>query len=114
MPRHNNLNLHLCRTLHDSVEVVHFEPKKYAIAIRPVGAIGNRPVMMLNFEAMQLQDQRSILHQLFILLAAVRATATEQALIPAAAGFDIGDTDERLRAHGSKFIELYSGNPIFL
>jgi hypothetical protein len=52
----------------------------------------------------QLQNQRAILHQLLIGAAAVSSAATEQALIPAAAGFDIGDTDKRLSAHSCNSI----------
>jgi hypothetical protein len=58
--------------------------------------------MVLGFKAMQLKHEAAILHQLLILLAAVSPAAAQKALIPAAAGFDIRDTNERLRAHGSK------------
>jgi hypothetical protein len=57
--------------------------------------------MMFDVKAVQLQDEPTILHELLIMRAAVSSAAGEQALIPAAAGFDVGDTNERLGAHGS-------------
>lgn len=99
MARHHNLNFHLSSALHDRVEVIHFKPKEHSVPIRLVGRIGNRPMMMLDFKAVQLQDKRSIFHELLILLAAVSTAATEQALVPAAAGFDIGNANKGLRAH---------------
>jgi hypothetical protein len=54
---------------------------------------------MFDVETVQLQDEAAILHELLILPAAVCTAATQQALIPPAAGFDIRDTDERLGTH---------------
>jgi len=62
--------------------------------------------MMLHVEAVQLQDQRPVLHQLLIVAAAVSPAAAEQALIPPAAGFDIRDADERLGPHGGTLTEF--------
>jgi hypothetical protein len=44
----------------------------------------------------------------------MRTPATQQALVPAATGFDIGNANEWLWTHASKLSKkLYSGNPIF-
>ena len=109
MARKNNLDPHFDGTLHYLVKILHLEPEQHTIAVGPIRAIGDGAVMVLDFKAVQLQDERAILHQLLILLAAVGAAATEQALIPAAAGFDIRDADERLGAHGCKTTKTRAG-----
>jgi hypothetical protein len=101
MAGQNNLNLHLDDALHDCVKIFHLEPKQHTIAVGFVSAIADGAVMVLDLKAVQLQDELAILHQLLILPAAMSPAATEQALIPAAAGFNIGDTDEWLGVHGS-------------
>ena len=97
----HDLDAHFGGALHQLVEVIHLEPEKDAIPVRAVGAIADGAVVVLDFKAVQLQDEGAVLDQLFIVRAAMRAAETEQALIPAAAGFDIGDTDEGLAMHGS-------------
>ena len=101
MAGQDELDAHFGGTLHYRVEVLHLEPEQHTIAVGSVGAIGDGAVMMLDFETVQLQDELAILHQLLILLAAVSPAAADQPLVPLAAGFDIGDTDERLGEHGS-------------
>ena len=56
-------------------------------------------VMVLDIEAVQLQHERSVAEQAFVLVAAVPALAPEQLLIPAAARRNVGDRDQRLRVH---------------
>jgi hypothetical protein len=102
-PKH--LDTHFGGALHDRVEIIHFEPKQQPIAVGPVGAIADGTVMVLGFKAVQLQNEGAVLYQLLIFCAAVSAAAAQQMLIPAAAGFDVGHTDERLRAHGCKSIK---------
>ena len=101
MARQHHLDSHFARALHHRIEIIHLEPQQHAIAVGFVGTIADRPVMMFHFKAMQLQDEPPVLHQLLILLAAVRTAATQQALIPPAAGCNIRDANERLGAHGS-------------
>jgi hypothetical protein len=101
----NNLDLHFGGALHHGVEIFHLKPEQHTISVGLVGAIGDGAMMMLDFKAVQLQDERAIFHELLILLAAMGAAATQQALVPAAAGFDIGDADERLGAHVCKTIK---------
>jgi hypothetical protein len=102
MAGQNYLDIHIGGALHDRIKIFHLEPEHHPIAIGSVGAIANGTVMMLNVEAMQLQDEPAILHQLLILPATVNSPATQQVLIPAAAGFNICRTDKRLGVHGSK------------
>ena len=101
MTGQHDLYAHLGSALHCRVEVIHLEPEQHTISVGSVGAIADGAVMMLDFKAVQLQDELAILHQLLILPAAVNAATAQQALIPPAAGFDIRDADERLGAHGS-------------
>gem|GEM_PF-4812521 len=98
----NNLDTHFGGTLHDSIKIFYLEPEQYTIAIGFVVTIANRAMMVLHFKAVQLENKLSIFRQLLILLAAVAAATIEKALIPAAAGFDIRDTNQRLRTHGYK------------
>jgi hypothetical protein len=102
MAGQNNLDAHFGSPLHDRVEVFHLEPEQHTIAVGLVGGIADRTVMMLDFKAVQLQDERAILHQLLVLLATVGPAAAQQALIPAAAGFYIRNANKRLGVHGTK------------
>ena len=109
MAGQHNLGAHFGGALDDRVEVIHLEPEQHTIAVRPVGAIADGAVMVFDFKAVQLEDERAILHQLLIVLAAVSPAAAQQALIPAAAGFDIRHTDQRLGAHGSYRAPFFAG-----
>lgn len=112
MARPSHLDLHLGGALHDGVKVFHLKPEQHAVAIRFVRAIADWAVVVLGFKAVQLQNELAILHQLLIVAAAMSATKTQQALIPAAAGFDIRDADERLGTHGSKTTRRRPGEQI--
>ena len=100
MAGQHDLDAHFAGALHYRIEVLQLEPEQHTITVGFVGSISDGAVMMLDFKAVQLQDDRAIPDQLLILPAAVSPAAAQQALIPAAAGFDICDTDERLGAHG--------------
>src|SRR6185437_4587198 len=102
---HYDFNLHFLGALHHRVEVVDLEPEQHAVAIGPVTWIANAAVMVLHFEAVQLQNEGAILDQLLVLLSAVGSAATQQALIPAAARFDIRDADKWLRSHRGSVTE---------
>jgi hypothetical protein len=97
--RHDDLGLHLGRAQHGRVEIIGLEPEQDAVAIRLVIGIANRPVMVFDVEAVQLQDQHAMRGQSLIFMAAMRAIAAKQALIPPAAGLDIGNGNEGLGAH---------------
>jgi hypothetical protein len=102
MAGQNDLDAHFGSALHYRVEIIHLEPEQHTIAVRLVGAIGDGAVMMFDFKAVQLQDNLTARarEELLVLRTAVAAGGSEQALIPAAAAFDVRDTDERLGAHG--------------
>jgi hypothetical protein len=51
---------------------------------------------------MQLQNEPAVLHQLLILLTSMSTATTQQTLIPSAAGFNIGHTNQRLGKHALK------------
>lgn len=100
MARQYDLDTHFGSALHYRVEVFHLEPEEHTIAVGFIVAIADVAMMMLDFKAVQLQDELAILHQLLILRAAVNSAAAQQALIPLTAGFNIGGANERLGAHG--------------
>ena len=84
---------------HRGIEVVDLEPEEHAVAVRLIVAVTDWPVMMFNLEMVELENQGAVRNEPFVVRAAVRALTTEQALIPPAAGFDVGDGDERLWTH---------------
>jgi len=54
---------------------------------------------VLDFEAVQLKHKLPVRDQLFVTGASMIAPAAQQALIPSAACFHIGNGDQRLRTH---------------
>jgi hypothetical protein len=76
------------------------EPQQQAVAVRLVVRMADGPVVMLHVEPMQLKNKNIVPDQPFVFVSAVRAFAAEKALIPPAAGFDIGHGNEGLWAHG--------------
>ena len=97
---HNYLDSHFIGALDDGVEVVDLEPEEDAIAVGFVTAVGDGAVVVVGVEAVELEDEVVVETETLILSAAVVGAKAEEVLIPAAAGFDIRDNDERLRAHG--------------
>src|SRR6185437_10760560 len=61
---HYDFDLHFLGALHHRVEVVDLEPEQHAIAVGPVTWIADAAVMVLHFEAVQLQNEGAILDQL--------------------------------------------------
>jgi len=51
MARHYNLNAHFRGALYDLFEILDLKPKQYAIAVRPVIPIPDRPMVVFHFEA---------------------------------------------------------------
>jgi hypothetical protein len=95
----HDLDAHFGRAPHYGIEVIDLEPEKHTIAVRFVSAIPDGTVMMFDFKTVQLQHDLTAVEELFVLRAAMAAGDAEQALIPAAAAFDIRHTDERLGSH---------------
>ena len=57
--RHNSVNAHSNSSLNHSLEVVHLKPQQYAMSIWQVVAVATRTVVVVYFEAVQLQNQLS-------------------------------------------------------
>lgn len=104
MLREHDLNSHLRGSLHDFVEVIDLKPQQHAVAVGLMVWVADWPVMVMHVKAVQLKDELSAVDQLLVGRSAVIAAASEQTLIPPAAGFDIGDGDERLGTHGGCII----------
>jgi|SRR5438874_9060128 len=62
-------------------------------------SITNGSVVMLYIKTMKLQYELAFPKQSFVLASAVITPATQQALVPLAAGLDVCDGDEGLRSH---------------
>ena len=101
MARRDDLGLQFIAAPHRRVEIVDFEPEQNAVAVGLVVGIANSAVMMLDFEIMQPQDKPVAANQPLVFLAAVRALAAKQSLIPAARRLDVGNADERLWSHAA-------------
>jgi hypothetical protein len=87
----DDLNFHLLGAGHGGIEVVEFEPEEHAIR--------RSAVMVLDVPLVQLEDQCATRNQSLIFRRAVRALATEEALVPSAASFDITHANEGLWSH---------------
>ena len=81
------------------LDLLGHEPQDNAI---PVGLFlrTTKVRMFMNVPVVQLQDQRPIGHELFVLGTTMGTDESEGALKPNAGLLHIGDTDERLREHG--------------
>jgi len=97
---HDDFHVHFAGALQDRVKVVDLEPQQHTVSVGLVLAIADGAVMVVDHEAVQLHNELAIPEELLIRGTAVTALATEEALIPAAAGFHIRDGNERLGAHG--------------
>src|SRR5688500_11903541 len=62
--------------------------------------------MMLDLEAVQLQDQRSVRDHALVLEAAVAAFRAQAVTVPPAAGLHVGYGDQRLRTRGAHVAAL--------
>jgi hypothetical protein len=51
MPRDYDIRVKFRGPCQGAIEVVRFKPKQQAIPVRLVGSVANRPVMMLDIEA---------------------------------------------------------------
>ena len=101
MARKDCLSLQLKGTRVSGVEIIHFEPQQRPVSRRNIG-IANGAVMIVPVPAMQLKNEASLRNEPLIIRAAVRALTAQQMLIPAAAGLDVTDANERLGTHGQR------------
>lgn len=77
MFRHHDFYAHFIRALHHGVKVIHLEPQQHAISVRLVIAVTDWPVMVLHSEFVQLENELSIGHQLFVFGASVIAPTAQ-------------------------------------
>jgi len=96
--RENNFGAEFLGSGGGGIEIFHFEPQQHAVAMGEVG-ISYGPVMILDFPTMQLQEQFTIVDQLFVMITTVAAAASQQFLVPAAAGFNVFYADQGLYMH---------------
>src|SRR5262245_42635510 len=89
--RREDFSAHRLGPCDGGVDVVNLEPQQQAVARRHVAGITNGFVMMFHFPAMQLHYQLARMDEAFVVRPTVGALATEQALIPPAAGLDISN-----------------------
>src|SRR5262245_15637128 len=89
--RNDDLSAHRRGPCDSGVEVVYLEPEKQAVSRRHVIRVANATVVIFYLPAVKLQDQLPGMNKTLVIWPAVIATATEQPLIPPAAGLDISD-----------------------
>src|SRR5262245_1867749 len=99
MPRQDDVGVQLGGASDRRVNVVDLEPQEHAVAVGPVIRVADRPVVVCDLEAVQLEDQHAVRDQALVLAAAVRALTAEEALVPPTAHFDIGHRDKGLGTH---------------
>ena len=100
-----DLGVKSTRALDRRVEVIDLEPQKDTVAIRRVLGIAHVWILV-SVPVMQLKDQLTAAEQSLVFAPTVSALAIQQPPIPPAARFDVGDRNERLRAHTSHWDEL--------
>ena len=102
MARLETLRVQLYGARHGRLEVVELElePEQHAIPVRFEIGISERPVLVHHIPAVQLKNQPAVPNEPFVLAPAVIALAAKEALIPAAARFDIVHANQRLQLHG--------------
>lgn len=103
MARLDLIGSHLTGALDGGVEVVDLEPQQDAVSVGPVIRITDRPVMVMDLEAVELKHQHTIADQPLVLGSAMCAPAAQEALIPLAARLDVGHGNERLGTRRGSF-----------
>ena len=81
------------------VEVLDLEPQQHPVAADQRG-VADRPVVVVDLEVVQLEDEPVAVDQTLVLLPAVVAATAQETLVPAAAGLDVDDGEQGLWAHG--------------
>jgi hypothetical protein len=95
----DDLDAELTSSLDGGIEVVDLEPQQHAIAVRPEVGIADGAVVVLDVPVVELEDERAVRDETFVLGSTVSALAIEEHLVPAAARFDIAHRDEWLWSH---------------
>ena len=97
----DHLGAELTGAFDGRVEVIHLEPQEHAVAVRAGVGVADGAVVVLYVPSVQLEHELLMGDQPLVLRSPVRALAVEQPLVPATAGLDVPDGDERLRSHGA-------------
>ncbi len=94
----DDLDSHPVGASHGGLEIGNLEPKQHSV---PVGLlrITDGAMVVLDLPLVELENQPAADHETLVIRPAVGALTTEQALIPAAARFNVIGTDERLWMH---------------
>ncbi len=100
MARQNDLDLHILSAGNRRIEIINLKPQKDAVAVGLGLRVAYGAVVMLHVPAMELQDEPAVArHKPLVFRAPVRAPAAKQPLIPATAGLNVMDTNQRLWTH---------------
>jgi hypothetical protein len=75
VPRQNDFRAHFLSARNRRIKILHLKPQQDAVAMRQF-RISNRPMMMLDFPAVQLQQQLAVRNQLLVMTPAVTALAS--------------------------------------
>lgn len=75
------------------VEVVEFEPEEDAVAVGFGAGVADGAMVVLDGPGVELEDESAVVDEALVFGAAVVASASEEALVPATAGFDVLDGD---------------------
>jgi len=52
MPRKHDIDPHVFGAAHRRIEILHLEPEKYSVPVRPILRIANRPMVVQLIKAM--------------------------------------------------------------
>jgi len=82
----------------DTVEVVGLKSEQHAVPIR-FGSWVSHVRMLMRIPGVDLHDQLAVRDDPLVFLAAMRTLSAEHSLIPATAGLNVSDRDQRLCLH---------------
>lgn len=91
-----DLGFHFDGASEGGIEVLELKPKDDAVAVGFEIWIAERAMVVLDFPAVELENEGAIVNEAFVFRTAVIAFQAKEALIPAAGGFDVGRADEGL------------------
>lgn len=66
MARHDNLDVQFSGAQHGRFEILHLEPQQHPVAIGLIVPISDRHVVVVTFEAVQLQNELPVGDELLI------------------------------------------------
>ncbi len=100
MPWLYQLHAHGFRSCRGSIEILHLEPQEDAVSVGLKRRIADGSMVMLDIPSVELEDQPMVvINKALVFSTAVRASASEQTLIPAARRFDVINANQWLWPH---------------